>query len=122
MKRLIIVLATAFALHAGDYGWQKVTLPITQENHHYWMRSYLDQRPGDKAMAVLNHDVLAPAGQKGRWKDNIDVPLGTRIYGTVAKDGSESTWTAISLPAAEFPENRVDLDPFTIKGLLKEGE
>ena len=122
MKRLLVILAATFALHAQDYGWEKVKLPVTQENHHFWMRSYVNQKPGAETVAVLNHDVLAPAGQKGRWKDNIDVPLGTRIYGTVAKDGSESTWTAISLPDIQFPENRVDLEPFTIKGLLKEGE
>jgi|GEM_PF-4515523 len=82
MKRLFFVVAAALALHAHDYGWEKVKLPITQENHRKWMRSYIDQKPGDQAHTVLTHDVLAPAGQKGRWKDNIDVPRGTQLFGT----------------------------------------
>jgi len=85
-------------------------LTITQENHHSWMRSVLDQKPGEATIAVLTKDVVQG--------DKVVAPKGSRIRGTVAKDGSASTFTDLMLPDG----NPIAIEPFTIKGLLKEGE
>ena len=116
MKHLLLIPAAlvAFQAQAAD----SIKLPITQENHRQWMRALVKQTPGGPALAILNQDVLAAAGVKGRWKDNIDIPRGSRFHGMTAKDGSGTTWDRLDLPSGD----QVAIHPFTIQGLQEEGK
>ncbi len=87
-----------------------VKLPITQENHASWMRCLTDMKPGKSIVAVLAQDVTTI--------DKIVVSKGSRIYGMVSKDGAGAAFTRVVLPDGSM----LDIEPFTIKGLLKEGE
>lgn len=121
MKHFLLIPAALIALQpalANPDATATYVLPISQENHSQWMRTLTKQAPGGLALAILNRDVLTPTGEKGKWKDNIDIPRGSRLHGTTAQDGSGTTWDRLDLPNGD----QVAVQPFTIKGLLNENE
>jgi hypothetical protein len=108
VKHLLLIPVALVAMQAPA---QAQGLSITQENHHHWMRVVADQKAGEKTKAILNRDVN---GEDGK----VVFPRGSVLCGLAAKDGSGSTWDGLILPSGD----RVVIAPFSIKGLLKEGE
>jgi len=108
MKHALLIPAALVAFQAQAAA--PVALPITQANHASWMRSIGDMKAGEKTIAILSHDVSQ--GSK------VIAPKGCKILGSAAKDGAGATFTSLVLPDG----SQVAIEPFTIKGLLKEGE
>lgn len=108
MKSILLLPAALIAFQAQASAPLK--LPITQENHKSWMRSYTNMKAGEKAIAILTCDVIQ--------SDKIVAPKGSRIFGMVAKDSSGVTFNNLVLPEG----TQVAIEPFTLKGMLKEGE